>query len=80
MAVSTANGEPYFGVELLADPARAVADHALGQLAGQAQAGADAVRGVVHRRQAFPVAGPAGHFLQVRAAQELQAGPARRCS
>ena len=46
--------------------------HRLGQLAGQRQQRADAVRRVVHRRQAFPVAGPAGHFLLMRAAHELE--------
>ena len=39
----------------------------------EGQAGADAVRGVVHRRQPFPIAGPAGHLLLMRATQKLQA-------
>ena len=58
--------------QLLADPARAVADDALGVLAQEGQAGADAVGGVLHRRQARPVVGPAVHVLLVAAAQELE--------
>ena len=38
----------------------------------QRQARADAVRRVVHRRQPFPIAGPAGHFLLVAGPQELR--------
>ena len=53
------------GGQLLTDPARAVADDGLGQLAGQVQARTDAVRRVPHRRQALPVAGPARHLLLV---------------
>ena len=72
VAVSTANGLPYRPIELFADPARAVADDALGMLAQDRQAGADAVRGVPHRRQARPVIGPAVHVLLVAPAQELE--------
>ena len=72
VAVSTANGLPYRLIELLADPARPVADDALGMLAQDRQAGADAVGGVPHRRQARPVIGPAVHVLLVAAAQELE--------
>jgi len=53
------------------DPPRAVAYDVLGVLAEDRQARADAVRGVVHRRQALPVARPAGHVLLVAAAEEL---------
>ena len=58
--------------QLLADPARAVADDVLGVLAQDRQAWADAVRGVPHRRQARPVVGPAVHVLLVAPPQELK--------
>src|SRR5262249_22736963 len=57
--------------QLFADAAGAVADDALGVLAEQGQARADAVGGVVHGRQAGPVVGPAVHVLLVAAAQGL---------
>ena len=41
--------------------------------AGEGEHRADAVRGVVHRREAGPVAGPAFHILLVRGLEELQA-------
>src|SRR5262249_49908082 len=49
---------------LLADAARAVTDHTLGQgrlarLAQDGKARTDTMRGIVHRRQARPVIGPA---------------------
>ncbi len=50
-----------------------MANNALRQLAQQGQAGADAVGGVVHGRQAGPVIGPAVHVLLMAAAQELDA-------
>src|SRR5581483_2811048 len=64
--------------QLLADAARTVADDALGQgdaarLAQDRQTRTDAVGGVVHRRQAGPVVGPAVHVLLMAAAQELNA-------
>ena len=71
VAVSMAKGLPYFGISVSSNPARAVADDVLGVLAEERQARADAVGGVVHRRKAFPVAGPAVHVLLVAAAQEL---------
>ena len=42
------------------------------------QAGADAMRGVMHRRQSFPITGPAIHVLEMRAAQELDAAELAR--
>src|SRR5207248_2679057 len=50
-----------FRNQLLIDAAGTVADDALGVLAQDGQARADAVRGVVHGRKSFPVTGPAFH-------------------
>src|SRR3954447_22250083 len=59
--------------ECLVDASRAMTDDVLGVLAQQRQAGAHAVRGVVHRRKAFPVAWPSVHVLLMASAQELNA-------
>ena len=69
--VSTANGELYLRDQLLADRARAEARDVLGLGVGQRQARADAVRRVLHRRQAGPVVRPAVHVLLVARLQEL---------
>ena len=58
--------------ELFANPTRPVADHALGMLAQDGQAGADAVGGVPHGGQSRPVIGPAVHVLLVASPQELK--------
>jgi hypothetical protein len=58
-------------LEVFANPARPVADDAFCVFSQDGQAGADAVRGIPHRRQAGPVVGPAVHILLVAAAQEL---------
>ena len=42
-----------------------------GVLAEDGETRAHAVRGVVHRRESFPVRGPPFHVLLVTAAQEL---------
>ena len=44
----------------------------LGGLSDERQARADAVRGIVHRRQPGPVIWPAGHVLLMGAAEELE--------
>ena len=54
-----------FGNQGFVDPPRTVANHVLGMLAQEGEAGAHAVRGVVHRGQTFPIAGPAFHVLLV---------------
>src|SRR5262249_36328632 len=66
-------GAAVAGDQLLADAAGAVADDTLGVLTQDGQAGADAVRGVVHGRQTRPVVGPAVHVLLMAATQELDA-------
>jgi hypothetical protein len=58
-------------LEVFANPARPVADDAFCVLTQDGQAGADAVGGVPHRRQARPVVRPAVHILLVAAAEEL---------
>ena len=58
---------------VLGDAAGAEARDVLGVGAGEGEHRADAVRGVVHGREAGPVAGPAFHVLLVRGLQELQA-------
>src|SRR5262249_26341479 len=65
------NGEraAVFRDQLLLDLPGAMADDALGMLAQKRQAGADAVRRIMHRREALPVARPAFHVLLMAAAQ-----------
>jgi hypothetical protein len=65
-------GAAVFGDQLLTDPARAVADDAVGMSAHKRQTGAHAVCCVPHRWKARPVAGPAVHVLLVAAAEELE--------
>ena len=57
--------------EVFTNPPRAVARHGLRVLAEDRQAGAHAVRGVPHRRQARPVVGPSVHVLLVAPPKEL---------
>src|SRR3954471_538261 len=59
--------------ECLVDAARAMTHDMLGVLAQQGKAGTHAVRGVVHRREAFPVAWPSVHVLLMTSAEELNA-------
>ena len=58
--------------QVLADATRPVADDALRVLAQQGQAGAHAVGGIPHGREARPVVGPAVHVLLMAAPQELE--------
>ena len=58
---------------VLGDAAGAEARDVFRVGAGEGEHRADAVRGVIHRREAGPVAGPAFHVLLVRGLEELQA-------
>ena len=69
--VSTANGELYLPISSWRMRARTETGDVLGLGPRQGQAGADAVRGVVHRRQTGPVVGPAVHVLLMARLQEL---------
>ena len=58
--------------QFLPDATAADATHALRGRVRQRQTGADAVRGVPHRRQSRPIIGPAVHVLLVGRPEELQ--------
>ena len=59
-------------LQLFAHSAGAKAAHVFGRLADHASHGADAVRGIPHRREAGPVVRPAVHVLLVGSLHELQ--------
>ena len=69
--VSTANLLPDFSCDVVAHGARSEAADILGDAVHQPQAGADDVRGVVHRDHLFPVVRPAVHVLRMRRRQVL---------
>ena len=69
--LSTANGELYLAISFSSIRPEPKQETYSASPRDQRQAGADAVRGVVHRRQPFPVAGPAAHLLLMAGLQEL---------